>query len=265
MRFGEGAEAGAGAGAGAEGCAGGGAGAGAVAGGGADAGSGAGAGVAAGTGTGTAQRVAASLRDRIAEGGLKPGEQLPEAALAQAYGVSRNTVREAFRLLVHERLVVHEFNRGVFVRVPGPADIVDIYAVRFALETAGVRAAGTASPRLVGDVLRALEDGERAAATGAWPHVADADIRFHRALAALAGSPRTDSYMSAILAELRLVFQAMPSPAHLHEPFVGRNHVIAALIEGGKLFAAEAELKSYLADSRQLILDTLNAQTEVRA
>ncbi|MFI0976618.1 GntR family transcriptional regulator [Streptomyces sp. NPDC021093] len=226
-------------------------------------GSGAGSGIDGGIGT--AQRVASSLRDRIAEGGLKPGEQLPEAALAQAYGVSRNTVREAFRLLVHERLVVHEFNRGVFVRVPGPADIVDIYAVRFALETAGVRAAGPASPRLVADVLRAVEDGERAAAAGDWPRVADAGIHFHRALAALAGSPRTDSYMSAILAELRLVFQAMPSPAHLHEPFVGRNRVIADLVRSGELGAAEAELKSYLADSRQLILDTLNTQAEVRA
>ncbi|GHH36786.1 GntR family transcriptional regulator [Streptomyces candidus] len=216
-------------------------------------------------GAGTAQRVAASLRDRIAGGGLKPGEQLPEAALAEAYGVSRNTVREAFRLLLHERLVVHEFNRGVFVRVPAPADIVDIYAVRCALETAGVRAAGQASPPLLAEVLRAVEEGEKAAANGDWPHVADAGIRFHRALAALAGSPRTDCYMSAILAELRLVFQDMPSPAHLHEPFVGRNRAIAELVRRSELSAAEAELTSYLADSRQLILDTLNAQAEERA
>ncbi|MCX5203479.1 GntR family transcriptional regulator [Streptomyces sp. NBC_00237] len=221
-----------------------------------------------GEGTGTAERLAASLRDRIAEGGLKPGEQLPEAAFAQAYGVSRNTVREAFRLLVHERLVVHEFNRGVFVRVPGPADITDIYAVRFALETAGVRAAGAAAPRLIADVLAAVAAGEAAAATGDWVQVADAGIHFHRALAALAGSPRTDSYMSAILAELRLVFQEMPSPAHLHEPFVGRNRVIAELLEASELDAAETELRAYLADSRQLILDTLTAAvspSEVRA
>ncbi|MFD3511523.1 GntR family transcriptional regulator [Streptomyces sp. NPDC058657] len=215
-------------------------------------------------GAGTAQRVAASLRDRIAEGGLKPGEQLPEAALAEAYGVSRNTVREAFRLLVHERLVVHEFNRGVFVRVPGPDDIVDIYAVRCALETAGVRAAGQASPQLLAGVTRAVEEGEEAAARDDWPHVADAGIRFHRALAALAGSPRTDSYMSAILAELRLVFQAMPSPAHLHKPFVGRNRAIAERVARAELDLAETELRSYLSDSRQLILDTLDAQAEAR-
>ncbi|MFJ2739929.1 GntR family transcriptional regulator [Streptomyces sp. NPDC087440] len=212
---------------------------------------------------GTAQRVASSLRDRIADGGLRPGEQLPEAALAEAYGVSRNTVREAFRLLVHERLVVHEFNRGVFVRVPGPEDIADIYAVRLALETAGVRAAGAAPPRRVAELLGAVADGEAAAATGDWGRVADAGIRFHRALAALAGSPRTDACMSAILAELRVVFQEMPSPAHLHEPFVGRNRVIAELIGAGELDAAERELQGYLADSRQLILDTLTTLAEV--
>lgn len=47
--------------------------------------------------------------------------------MAEALGVSRKTLREAFRLLAHERLVVHEPHRGVAVRT---LDAADIYAIR---------------------------------------------------------------------------------------------------------------------------------------
>ncbi|MEV8479530.1 GntR family transcriptional regulator [Streptomyces sp. NPDC051173] len=205
----------------------------------------------------TAQRVADTLRDRIEGGGLPPGTQLSEEALGRELGVSRNTLREAFRLLVHESLVVHRLNRGVFVRVLEPADVTDIYRVRAALETAGVRAAASAAPALRTAVAGAVARGERAAAAGDWPEVASADLRFHRALAALGGSARIDSAMDRLLAELRLAFHTMPSPRRFHEPFLLRNRSLATLLENGDHGRAEAELTTYLDDARRLILDTM--------
>ena len=66
----------------------------------------------------TADRVAHLLREQITDGRLAPGDRVPEEELGRAAKVSRNTIREAFRLLINERLLVHEFNRGVFVRKP---------------------------------------------------------------------------------------------------------------------------------------------------
>lgn len=62
--------------------------------------------------TSTAERVSDILRSRIAEGFFPPGTRLSEDSIGGALGVSRNTLREAFRLLTHERLLVHELNRG---------------------------------------------------------------------------------------------------------------------------------------------------------
>lgn len=57
------------------------------------------------------------LRDLIFRGELKPGEQLvPERELAQAFGVSRPTVREALNKLVTMGLVEHRQGQGTFVR-----------------------------------------------------------------------------------------------------------------------------------------------------
>lgn len=92
--------------------------------------------------TSTAERVSDILRSRIAEGYFPPGTRLSEDSIGGALGVSRNTLREAFRLLTHERLLVHELNRGVFVRVLAVEDVEDIYRTRALVECAVVRGLG---------------------------------------------------------------------------------------------------------------------------
>jgi DNA-binding GntR family transcriptional regulator len=89
----------------------------------------------------TAGRVADVLRTRITEGSLAPGTRLSEEDIGTALGVSRNTLREAFRLLGHERLLVHQFNRGVFVRKLTVEDVRDLYQLRRILECGAVRRA----------------------------------------------------------------------------------------------------------------------------
>ncbi|KNB49975.1 GntR family transcriptional regulator [Streptomyces caatingaensis] len=208
----------------------------------------------------TAQRVAAVLRERVERGDLPPGSQLSEEALGLDLGVSRNTLREAFRLLAHESLVEHRLNRGVFVRVLGPDDVIDIYRVRGALESAGVRAAALAPPALREAVTTAVTEAEWAADDGDWPAVATADLAFHRALAGLSASPRVDAAMDRLLAELRLAFHTMPSPRRFHEPFLVRNRAIEQLLAKGEYARAETELTTYLDDARQLIVDTMREE-----
>src|SRR5687768_9179592 len=84
--------------------------------------------------TSVAEWTARLLRERIAEGLFRHGPRLSEDAMGGALNVSRNTLRGAFRLLTHERLLVHELNRGVFVRVLEVADLEDIYRVRRLIE-----------------------------------------------------------------------------------------------------------------------------------
>ena len=75
----------------------------------------------------TAEIAADSLTLKIFDGQFEPGTRLAEVALAEELGISRNTLREAFRLLAHAGLVVHLPNRGVFVLKTTPALLNDIY------------------------------------------------------------------------------------------------------------------------------------------
>jgi DNA-binding GntR family transcriptional regulator len=207
-----------------------------------------------------AERVAGLLRTRIMEGLFPPGTRLAEEAIGQALGVSRNTLREAFRLLCHERLAVHEMNRGIFVPVLSHDDVVDLYRLRRLVEGGAARMAATADLAARQAVLTAVEEAEEAAAAGNWLEVRTADLRFHQAVAALAGSPRVDELMRRALAELRLVFHAMTDLEQFHAPYLTRNRVIAEAVVAGRGEDAEAELLGYLSHAERQLLDVYHAQ-----
>lgn len=200
---------------------------------------------------GMAEQVAEVLRDRIIDGSLPPATRLREDQIASTLGVSRNTLRESFKLLAHERLLEHKLNRGAFVRQLDAADVIDIYRVRRLVEVAAVRTATGVDTDGVAECIRVAVE---AAEQGRWGDVGTADIHFHLALAALAGSHRVDEVMRQVFAELRLVFHVMTDPQAFHEPFLERNIVIADMVEAGKLEEAADALTEYLRDAEATLL-----------
>lgn len=205
----------------------------------------------------TSELVAGTLRGWITRGQLPPGARLSEGEFCEALGVSRNTLREAFRLLGYEHLVVHRLNRGVFVRTLTAADVIDLYLVREMTEVTGVRAASTADDLRRARVSEAVASGSSAAAAGDWAAVATADLAFHQALAGLAGSPRIDEIMERVLAELRLGFAVAGEPEAFHHPYLHRNAELADLLRAGHLDRLESGLRAYLAEARDQILGAL--------
>lgn len=199
--------------------------------------------------TSTAERVSDILRSRIAEGYFPPGARLSEDSIGGALGVSRNTLREAFRLLTHERLLVHQLNRGVFVRVLTIEDVEDIYRTRRLVECAVVRGLGD-PPFALDGLAAAVADGTKAARERKWKGVSTANIHFHRELVALAGSARTDEVMRSVFAELRLAFHVVDDPRGLHEPYLVRNRELLQTLQAGEAAQAERLLAVYLDDSR---------------
>jgi DNA-binding GntR family transcriptional regulator len=202
----------------------------------------------------TAERIADLLYRRITEGELRPGTQLSEERLGAQLGVSRNTLREAFRLLAHDGLLVHRRNRGVFVHELDDDDLVDLYRLRCTIECDVVRSlTGLDTGRL--RPLRAeIEAAESAAARGEWDGVATANMHFHQCLVNLSDSRRIQDITRRMLAELRLVFHVVANPRSLHERYIRRNRALLELLEEGDITRAADELERYLHDSQEELL-----------
>jgi DNA-binding GntR family transcriptional regulator len=206
----------------------------------------------------SAERAADILRRSITEGALPPGAQLSEIELTEVLEVSRNTLREAFRLLTHEGLLVYRLHRGVFVPELDEHDVVDLYRLRRVLEVDVVRSLAERDPELPLSRLEPLRDdveaARAAALTGRWAAVGTANMRFHQHLVGLAGSARQDAIASGLLAELRLLFHVIATPRELHEPYVDRNRELLELLEARKYEQAAVDLHQYLLDSEQGLL-----------
>ena len=152
----------------------------------------------------TAEEVADVLREQILTGEFAPGARLTEVPIAAAFGVSRNTLREAFRLLGREGLVEHFPHRGGFVARLEEADVRDLYRIRRILEIAGVRATPTASPAAFDRLRRRFAQLDTAARKGSWRDSVEHDLRFHACIAGLLESARVDEFFAGITAQLRL-------------------------------------------------------------
>jgi DNA-binding GntR family transcriptional regulator len=83
-------------------------------------------------------RVTDVLREAIMRGDLPPGRRLTERELGEMTGVSRTSLREAFRALQAEGLVERSASRGLQVAVLTEAVVSELYDVRAPLEAAAV-------------------------------------------------------------------------------------------------------------------------------
>lgn len=155
---------------------------------------------------GLAAVTAATLRRRILAGEVRPGTALREEHLSDELNVSRNTLREAFKLLRAEGLVVQQPNRGTQVRALTASDVNDILTARRVLEPeAAARLAGhpeTATP--LADLARGIGLAARRRDVRGYFL---ADRNFHAELTWLAfGSRRLRQTIERCMNELTVAF-----------------------------------------------------------
>jgi DNA-binding GntR family transcriptional regulator len=150
----------------------------------------------------TAQQVADGLTEMILNGKMAPGEPLKESAIAATLGISRNTVREAVRILEQGGLVRRqEMHRGATVIEPSDEELADLHRARMLLEVAGT--AATTTPEAVAAVRAAYDAMARAAELHELELLVQRDLDFHAAIVAQLGSRLIDAFYGQLARELR--------------------------------------------------------------
>lgn len=203
-----------------------------------------------------AEAVATRMRELVIAGEFAPGQKLSEQQVAAGFGISRNTLREVFRLLTSQRLLKYIPNRGVFVAAPDEAAVIDIYRVRSVIQKGAVQAATRGHPALARMRLLA-EQGREIGSHDYWRQVGTINMEFHRAMVELCDSPRLSDCFDLVLAELRLVFGQLEDTAHLHEPYIGLNASLVGALEQDDVPAAVSQLEAYLLKSERAVLAAL--------
>ena len=195
----------------------------------------------------TSDQAAAVLRSRILSGDLRPGTPLEEVRLAGAFGISRNTMREAIRRLVYEGLVQHNLHRGAMLSEEA---VSDIYQARMFLEPAAVLASQGRDPDEFGALARIAHEMYVASDTLDWSRIADLDMRFHSTIVDFLESRRISGFVRTLFGELRLGLVTLDQEDGEFALAQAREHrrIADLLVEGRQEECGDA-LKSHLRDA----------------
>ncbi|MFY9908134.1 MAG: GntR family transcriptional regulator [Terriglobales bacterium] len=203
--------------------------------------------------------MATLLRQRILDGEFRPGTQLQEVPLASSLGVSRNTMREAIRVLSLEGLLRRSLHRGASVSQLSLRDVHEMYQLRRMIELPAVLAARDSDPDLLQELRGAVEQYELAVRDRSWSRAVSHDLHFHSLLVRFHGNKRLNLFYKNILGELRvgmvLVDRSHDNPGAL----IPVHRKMYQLLISGKLKQCAALLGQHLDDSESRLTQVMHA------
>lgn len=196
-----------------------------------------------------ADQVASILRQRILDGELRPGTPLQEVPLAASLGVSRNTMREATRILSLEGLLKRSIHRGVAVSQLSLKDVQEIYHLRRMLEIPAVLAAQSRRNDILQEIRNALDGYERSVRARDWMRAVSFDLQFHSLLIRFHQNKRLESFYQKLIGEVRMGMVLVDRTHDDPERLIPVHHKMYQLLTAGKLKQCAALLGQHLDDS----------------
>ncbi|MDH4207589.1 MAG: GntR family transcriptional regulator [Anaerolineae bacterium] len=130
-----------------------------------------------------------AIRGAITSGVLKPGERLTERDLASRLHVSPTPVREAFRQLEQEGLVVRTPSREVTVSDLPSASVAELLLIQAALRGVAARlAAEKITEEGLAELQAVLDETEESLATGPAERLLELADQFHAIVDQVSGN-----------------------------------------------------------------------------
>jgi DNA-binding GntR family transcriptional regulator len=193
----------------------------------------------------------------VTSGELAPGTRLIETELSSALGISRGTLREALRQLQQEGLVEAGDRGRLTVRTLSDAEILDMFAVRAALEglAAGIVAGLPDRPSLVPRLQAALDALE--AARGSINHMVEVDLQFHRVLCELTGNTTLVRTWEALAGSIRMSIMFAGTDQALANMSVPRHQILVDAIANGDPDRARAAVDQHMREAADTLISDL--------
>ena len=197
------------------------------------------------------------LRDNIVSGRFPGGARLKSETIAEELDISRMPVREAFRQLDSEGLIVLRPNRGAIVTNLTPNDVLELFEMRGALEGlaaqhAAANMADAARAKLVHDLqlMSRLKSNRMA-----W---LDAHDAFHDSVCELSGLQRLCDQIRLLRQQVRPYIRLYAAD-HPELEMVGHEHeaILDSLAQGGK--TAEKVMRAHVRANGLSIVKALRA------
>ncbi|MEI4271135.1 GntR family transcriptional regulator [Klenkia sp. LSe6-5] len=181
------------------------------------------------------------LREQLATGRLKPGDQVRQEVLAREFGVSVPPMREALKTLEAEGQLVYHPHRGYFVASMSYEELAETYRIRQLLETEAItRSVPLLGAEEVARMREAAQVMEHSHGTADVRAIAEANRVFHFTLFDAAAMPRMADMIRVLWGSTDRYRARYFSTAE-HRRRVNREHrqILAAAGQGDAALVAE--------------------------
>jgi DNA-binding GntR family transcriptional regulator len=195
-------------------------------------------------------KVVAELRRRIIDCDYPPGDRLTEDRLADDFGVSRNPVREAIRVLEREGFLVGLPRRGAVVATVSRQDIENVFEVRLVLEVLAAQLAAKHIDAAGAATLRQLVTDSASAATAT--ELAALNSAFHAEICRLCGNTLLMSIMDSLHDRLQWIYRQ--TAVHRAPMSLTEHTALAGAITVGDSEAAGRAAHAHVVAARETAL-----------
>ena len=193
--------------------------------------------------------VVRSLSSAILSGDLRPGDRLTVIPIAQEFGISQSTMREALLMLEQRGLVKTNPRHGAFVTRLSEREALDICRMRALLEAYTITSGGSQIAEATLDALRHQADRmSECVLPKDLPQLIQCDLAFHQVIAELGDSETLLDVWSKLSGRIGALILRSMEEKMLNVEDVVRYHteVIAALESRDPEIGRRAIIRHYI-------------------
>jgi DNA-binding GntR family transcriptional regulator len=193
-------------------------------------------------------------KQRILDNTWPGGELVSEGDVADALGISRTPVREAFLQLESEGLLRLYPKRGALVVPVSAQEIEAVLESRLMVEDFALRKVLARGIDVTKDLERSLERQEKVVSAGRVAKFAEADREFHRVLVAAIGNPIALSLYDALRDRGQRMFSLRAAVANDMPRIFDEHRAIVDAIRAGDQERAREALARHIGSAREALV-----------
>ena len=201
----------------------------------------------------------------IIKGEYQPGQRLKEEEISARLDISRPPVREAFKFLEAEGLVIRKPRRGVFVSEMTAKDVWEAYTLKATLyEMATELALDNMTDRQIAElesIVEKMEDCANADSVDLLGYQ-NHHQEFHDKIMLISGNERLKKFSASIhLQVCRFSYKSLQNDAHLNSSLRFHRRIIDALKKKNKPLACKL-MKDHVLEALDVLLDMYDRHSE---
>ncbi|OES44578.1 GntR family transcriptional regulator [Domibacillus iocasae] len=177
------------------------------------------------------EQIYKNVEQSILEGRFSPGERLIDTKIASEFGVSRGPVREAFRKLEQDGLIINS-DGIVTVFTPSLQDALELYQVRMGLESVAVYwAAKNINNEKLVQLKQFLDMTQEAINAKRMDKVVCLNTQFHESIITFSRNNRLKIMMYNIRALIQLCRNTIIKQYNRSDSFLSEHYAVFEAIQ----------------------------------